>query len=350
MVRLGFSRVVFLSAGFILKAVGDLLLEPSSLVVEYGAQASANCSTNSSHKGMGWEASQGGVDMVTNVTLLTWTVPSLTHWDIKPMCYMNLASEKQILKFLPVTIYKLPDTLSVSLKNCSGIEGETCLLQCDVQNVAPVQYLKVIWYRQQFLMTNSSFNETAIEPVNKIVNLKIQLSRNDDGAKYWCEAKLELGPEGLRPRLRKKSEPVSIAVQYKPVFSNDTEKMILEAGNGEIILNCTVRANPPSKYTWNVAPGTEKNELHSSSPLLSVSQPGNYTCTASNQYGEAKKLFVVIKPQSGNTFWIILGLGLLLAAVLLIIGLIVPIKKRFGNHRKTMSSAGQPKEEEVSLK
>lgn len=79
----------------------------------------------------------------------------------------------------------------------------------------------------------------------------------------------------------------------KPVFANDTEQKILEIGNEEIILNCTARANPPSEYTWNVTPGMDKNELDLSSPSLSVSQPGNYTCTASNRQGMAKKLFVV---------------------------------------------------------
>lgn len=87
-------------------AAGDLLVfEPSSLVVEYGSQASANCSTTSSHKGIGWEASEGAVDMVQTVRHLTWTVPSVTHWDIKPLCYMNLEDGEQIEKVLPVTIY-----------------------------------------------------------------------------------------------------------------------------------------------------------------------------------------------------------------------------------------------------
>lgn len=89
------------------------------------------------------------------------------------------------------------------------------MLQCYIQNVAPVLYLKVMWYSQQFLMTNHSFDETAIKPVNKTVNLLIQPSRNDDGAEYWCEAKLELRQEGLQPHLRKKSERLSIAVHCK---------------------------------------------------------------------------------------------------------------------------------------
>lgn len=82
-----------------------LVFEPSRLVVEYGAKASANCSTTTRHNGMGWEASQGAVDMIKDVQLITWTVQSLTHWDIKPICYINPVNGEQLEKSLPVTIY-----------------------------------------------------------------------------------------------------------------------------------------------------------------------------------------------------------------------------------------------------
>lgn len=87
-------------------ANGDpLVLEPSRLVVEYGAKASANCSTTTSHTGMGWEASQGAVDLKENIQLLLWTVQNLTHWDIKPLCFINLKDRPQIEEELKVTVY-----------------------------------------------------------------------------------------------------------------------------------------------------------------------------------------------------------------------------------------------------
>lgn len=73
----------------------------------------------------------------------------------------------------------------------------------------------------------------------------------------------------------------------KPMFSNDTE--IKEAGDGNIMLNCTDTANPPSVYTWEGLHLEKEVNLS----VLSVSRPGNYTCTASNYYGKAKKLFII---------------------------------------------------------
>lgn len=80
-----------------------LVITPSKLVVEYGAKASANCSTTNTHNGMGWEASQGAINMKKDVSFLTWTVERLTTWDIRPICFINMNDQK--MKSLSVTIY-----------------------------------------------------------------------------------------------------------------------------------------------------------------------------------------------------------------------------------------------------
>ncbi|TTP27307.1 hypothetical protein Baya_16051 [Bagarius yarrelli] len=201
------------------------------------------------------------------------------------------------------------------------MEGDNCLLQCNVQNVAPVQYLELTLYRQKFRQPfpvwHLNFNEFITTPVNKSIDILVHSSRNDDGAQYWCEAKLKLGPEGPQPLPVFKSQPLNIAIHYKPMFLNDTE--ILEAGEEELTLKCFASANPPSVYIWT----GRSLEREVKSSLLSVSYPGNYTCIASNPHGKAKKLFI-IKPKyhENTTFWIMLGVGLALA-VALIIGYII---------------------------
>ncbi|XP_060799153.1 cell adhesion molecule 4-like [Neoarius graeffei] len=352
MMNLSFTTLLSLSVCFLLKADGGpLVLEPSRLVVEYGAKASANCSTDVSHDGMGWEASQGPVDMKKDVQFLTWKVQNLTHWDITPMCYMNLKDGSQVDEELNLVIYKRPDSVSIKLKNCSGpvIEQQFCWLQCNIQNVAPVQYLTVIWYKQQFL-AKSNFVDGTKTPVSVSADHIIQPSRNDDGAKYWCEAKLELGPEGPQPPPTKKSDPLSITVHYKPKFSNDTEIIKIKAGDDAVVLNCTATANPPSKYTWT-GPYLEK-EVKLSEPSLSVSYSGNYTCTASNQYGTAKKLFIFIRESRGHTvFWALLGAGFFIIVLLFIVYL---LKKRYtpsrrsDNYNNTAPQAA-PREEDEEL-
>lgn len=80
-----------------------IIIQPPKLVVEFGDSATANCFTTINNHGMGWEAVQGGIDMVEGVQFLPWRVESLTLWDIEPMCYIN--AETQHVRRLQVTVY-----------------------------------------------------------------------------------------------------------------------------------------------------------------------------------------------------------------------------------------------------
>ena len=77
-------------------------LNPQRVIVRYGGSVSVNCSTSVQHRGMGWEAIEGGVPM-TRDSLITWRVPELREWDIEPSCYITYT--KQCTVNLPVTIY-----------------------------------------------------------------------------------------------------------------------------------------------------------------------------------------------------------------------------------------------------
>ncbi|KAI5091554.1 intercellular adhesion molecule 5-like [Silurus meridionalis] len=341
--HVGLYRLVCLSAWFILKAAAEsMVITPSKLVVKYGDAASATCSTTEQkHGGMGWEASEGGVDIVEGVQQVTWAVPNITHWDLKPICYMISENVEQLVKELNIVIYKLPD--SIDVKKCSEPlnEGETCTLQCDIKSVAPVKNLQVMWYKQQVVLENVTFNENTMSPVEKHLNRSIQASRNDDGAEYWCEAKLELGPEGPQPPPTKKSEPRRITVHYKPRFANDTET--IEAGN--TTLNCTVKANPPPVYTWE-APHLDETFY---GPTLSVTYPGNYKCTASNQRGNATKLFIV-KPYPNTVFLVCLLIGIFVALVLIAAVIFTHWKRKQGRAaNNSIPSPADQKEEDVEL-
>uniref|UniRef100_A0A8C1UNW5 Ig-like domain-containing protein n=1 Tax=Cyprinus carpio TaxID=7962 RepID=A0A8C1UNW5_CYPCA len=290
-----------------------LQLDPQRVVVRYGGSVAANCSTLVLHKGMGWEASQGRVSMTKDQNLITWRVSNLTEWEIKPICYINPNDRGQCQVELPVTVYKTPDSVFISTVNHRGpmMEGKQYELQCDVHNVAPVEYLTVKWYKEQTLLHQTNFTDTIKTLVNKTVTLLIRPDRADDGAQYWCEAELDLGADGPQPHRTNSSKPLNVEVYYKPKHSSSTETIIQD---DKVMLDCTVKANPAPTYTW------DHLKEKSSSPVLKSSalSPGNYTCTATNTRGRDSKVFIVkSKYTDRTTFWAIVLTGVVVAVALI---------------------------------
>ncbi|CAM4343694.1 unnamed protein product [Leuciscus chuanchicus] len=289
-----------------------LQLNPQRVVVKYGSSVSVNCSTSVQHKGMGWESSEGAVPM-TKDSLTTWRVSELRVWGIEPSCYINY-NKPQCAVNLLVTIYKTPDSVSISTVNHNGpmMERNQYELQCDVLNVAPVQYLTVNWYKGQTLVNQTIFTDTIKTPVNKTSKLLISPVRADDGAQYRCEAKLELGEEGPRPPPTNTSKTLNVEVYYKPKHSSSTETI---SKTKEESLNCTVKANPAPTYSWH---SEHLKETISSSVIRSSTlSSGNYTCIATNSQGTDSKMFIIIST-GRTTFWAIISCGVIVAVVLII--------------------------------
>ncbi|XP_052441412.1 cell adhesion molecule 4-like [Carassius gibelio] len=261
-------------------------LSQQRVVVRYNGSVAVNCSTSVSHKGMGWEASEGAVPKTSN-SLITWRVSHLTEWEIQPFCYINYERPCQVE--LPVIIYKTPDSVSISIVKRTGpmIAGRQYQLQCDVHDVAPVQYLTVKWYKGQTLLDQITFTEDSKTPVNVNPTLLIRPDRDDDGAQYWCEAELDLGAEGPQYPPKETSDPLNITVYYKPKHLNSTETIIQK---DVVTLNCTVKANPAPVYIWYS--DHLKEEINSSVLQSSTLSPGNYTCNATNSLGSDSKVFI----------------------------------------------------------
>ncbi|XP_058624966.1 intercellular adhesion molecule 1-like isoform X6 [Onychostoma macrolepis] len=288
-------------------------INPRRAVVRYGGSVAANCSTSVPHQGIGWEASEGAVPMTKDKNLITWRVSELKEWVIKPYCFINYKTGEQCEVKLPVTVYKTPDSVSISTVDHSGpmMEGEQYKLQCDVHNVAPVQYLTVKWYKGETLLNQTIFTDTSETPVNETVTLQIRPDRDDDGAQYRCEAELDLGAEGPQPHPKSLSNPLNVEVHYKPRHSSSTETIIKK---DEVILDCTVKANPAPRYTWSSDHLEE--EISSSVLKSSTLSPGNYTCIATNTRGNDSKVFIV-QSTDRTTFWAIVSSGVVVAVVLI---------------------------------
>uniref|UniRef100_A0A8C0YQL4 Ig-like domain-containing protein n=1 Tax=Cyprinus carpio carpio TaxID=630221 RepID=A0A8C0YQL4_CYPCA len=291
-----------------------LQLDPQRVVVRYGGSVAVNCNTSVLHKGMGWEASEGRVSMTKNQSLITWRVSNLREWDITTHCFINSNNSTQCQVDLPVTVYKTPDSVFISTVYHRGpmTEGQQYELQCDVHNVAPVQYLTVKWYKGQTLLNQTNFDDTIKTPVNKTVTLLIRPDRADDGAEYWCEAELDLGAEGPQPHPTNSAKPLNVEVYYKPKHSNSTETIIQD---DKVMLDCTVKANPAPTYTWDHL----KEKISSSVLKSSELSPGKYTCTATNTLGRDSKVFIVKSTGIRPTFWTVLTVFQLSIALIIVI-------------------------------
>ncbi|XP_077069570.1 hemicentin-1 isoform X2 [Siphateles boraxobius] len=260
-------------------------LNPQRVVVKYDGPVSADCKTYVPHTGMGWEASEGAVPMSKD-SLITWRVSNLTEWDIEPYCYINY-NKKQCTVTLPVTIYKTPDSVSISTVNHNGpmMERNQYELQCDVLKVAPVQNLTVNWYKGQTLVNQTFFTDTIITPVSKTSKLQIRPDRADDGAQYWCEAKLELGEEGAQPPPKVTSDPLRITVYYEPEITNCPDWSPTTGTSLDSYPNSySLVGNPHPDISWRRKSSLVQLNV---SILFNTYDSDQYEITASNEHGKS---------------------------------------------------------------
>ncbi|XP_071031005.1 intercellular adhesion molecule 2-like isoform X1 [Oncorhynchus clarkii lewisi] len=188
-------------------------LNPPRVVVRYGDSVSVNCTTSTDPEGMGWEVTFGGIGLQGNVNFVTWTVESLMDWTIEPKCYINPQNGSQCTEILPVILYKTPDSVSISPLSNSGpmMEGKEYQLQCDIQNIAPLQNLVVRWYKGNETIETQTFNDSTKKPVNMSSTLTLTHRRYEGEVEYRCEAELDLGPEEPKPTALS-SKPLHVTV------------------------------------------------------------------------------------------------------------------------------------------
>ncbi|MCI4391856.1 hypothetical protein PGIGA_G00139360, partial [Pangasianodon gigas] len=177
------------------KATCPLSISSQHVVLEYGESVSVECSSEESNANLGWKF----LDNLSNESTLVINSVlfiDIGGWNGKASCHGHFVGLDDCEKDLDITIYKRPDRVSISTVGHTGpmIEGREYELQCDIQNVAPVQLLTVNWYKGDNLVKSQSFVETT-NPADKTATLKISPSRNDIKTQYSCEAELKLAPD-----------------------------------------------------------------------------------------------------------------------------------------------------------
>ncbi|XP_032392822.1 hemicentin-2 isoform X1 [Etheostoma spectabile] len=265
-----------------------IVVTPAEMVVRFGDPASVNCSTDADVQQIGWEAPVGATS--SSDPAVTWKVEKLEDWQITPLCFINLKNNNQCSKKLTITLYKTPDIVSVSaLDDGPMVEGTEYHLNCDIINVAPVQKLKVTWYRGNETVHTDVFNETSKVPVDVSSTLRVTPVGDHNGAPFICKAELQLGQNGPETDTTVTSSPYMAVVHYKPVlkacpghYGGVEHEFSMDK------LPCLADGNPPPIVMWYF-----DGDLINASEPLNRTQSGNYTAEIYNSLGRSTTSIVI---------------------------------------------------------
>lgn len=275
-----------------------LVLTPAEIIVRFGGPASVNCSTSAADVlSIGWESTFGGAVSNSSDTI-TWAVEKVEEWTIKPLCFINLGDNHQCYTMLNVTLYKTPDIVSISaVDQMLMVEGTEHFLACDVINVAPVQNLKLTWYRGNDIVHTHMVNGTSVTPVNVSSSLRVIPERDYNGALFRCKAELHLGPNGPEPVPTVTSSPHVAVVLYKPRMKACPVQYVgVEHKFSIDSLPCKADGNPAPTIQWSY-----EGKLINASEPLTRTQSGRYTAELVNELGSIA-VSVLIDTEYGPSF------------------------------------------------
>ncbi|XP_040917836.1 angiopoietin-related protein 6 isoform X1 [Toxotes jaculatrix] len=269
-----------------------LILDPSEVIEEFGKVVSANCtSLLEDHVGMYWSNGTRTTDIEEEGFFISQEV-TLSDWNVMAECKILLNSSFECSKKLEITVYKNPDEVTVyPLRYLSAaVEGTEYELQCDISDVAPVQNLIVRWYKNKEMIHEQNFTNTTKTPTFESSILRVNISREEGGAQFTCEAQLDFGPNGLKTPVV--SGTHNISVHYAPELnSNATEDIYVQEGN-DVTLNCEAESNPPPHFHW-IRDGLNMKENTNSLNITQVNGDTVCTCIATNKLGKVTKLIRV---------------------------------------------------------
>lgn len=285
-------------------------ITPNRMVVQYqsmGQQATCKSTFRDSDLDLYWLDQQG-----IKTGGRSWSVHTNNSFNLKPYC---VAEPQHGLpgcqKQLNITVYKPPDNISINLVNnaSSVVEDKEFQLQCNITNVAPVRNLAVRWYQDNQTFTPQSKGAMHVTdcqpqndppcdislvhtPVTVLFTITLNVTREQSGARFWCEAQLDLGPEGPQPPPQLISNPLNLTVHYKPTINVTKLPKTIPVFNGypeELV--CDADGNPPPHIVWLRNANEEPCGFGST---LTVSEKGFYRCSATNAVGSVTRDVQVI--------------------------------------------------------
>ncbi|XP_035511008.1 intercellular adhesion molecule 5 [Morone saxatilis] len=246
-----------------------LTVHPPEVIGEYGESVMVNCTnTELIFEEMYWRSGNTTSEKEEEQYFIGWSVP-LSDWHVTAECVIKLDDSAECSKDAEITVYKNPvkvDLFPTKHTN-SAVAEKPYELQCDIQEVAPVQNLIVRWYIDNQYLKTDNFTNTSKTPVNTFSTRNVVLRKDQHGAQVRCEAQLD-APELKNP-----------------------DNIVVREGD-DITLTCEVEANPPPVFNWtrdrvNMLENT--NELN----VIRIKASTTYSCVASNYLGNITKIFNV---------------------------------------------------------
>uniref|UniRef100_A0A1A8CCY6 Ig-like domain-containing protein n=2 Tax=Nothobranchius TaxID=28779 RepID=A0A1A8CCY6_NOTKA len=270
------------------------VLTPSRLVLRYGDSANVTCEVCGHQGTPKFEKSLGKV--TGNNTTAVWIVDKMTEWDITSICYYEDKEGKLQATILPVVVYQLPEHVSISFVEYNNtLESGKHTLLCSVSDTAPAADLVVTFYRGSIPLDQQNSTRTTKEPESQSFTLSYNITKEDNGAPFWCQAKLELGHEGLQHLPVVRSGNINPIVHYKPELLVPANPDPIKITEGKSLhLNCSADGNPAPLYTWE-KPIDGSNSFASVLTVdpVGFEHVGQYVCTVSNSVGSVKVKFNV---------------------------------------------------------
>ncbi|XP_056144399.1 intercellular adhesion molecule 5 [Lampris incognitus] len=273
----------------------SILVDPSELVVEFGQSAEINCSTGKENDVKLLWKSPDGYELQLENYFVTWTVTNISDWNPQPQCIIITSDELRCGKTPSITVYKNPESVLVYDVSYSyqGLEGTQLHLQCDVDNVAPIQNLTVTWYQGNEAIKTDGFSHAnkSETPTSESSSLKLNLTRKHNRAQFRCEAQLNLG----RHVSAVSSEPFTKSVEYKPAvecpssFTGEEHNFTLN------MIRCQSDANPRASVEWY-----HRGRRANASVLLSRTDAGEYDFVANNKHGSANTTITIVVEYPSN--------------------------------------------------
>lgn len=325
-----------------------LVLTPAEIVVKFGDPASVNCSTSTPDADfIGWEATLGGTG-ASRPPVVTWRVEKLTQWTIEPKCFLTKTNNEQCTVMPAVTIYKTPDMVLVSgMASGVMVEGRDFLLTCHVINVAPVQNLKVKWYRGNKTVHTQRSDITNPTSANETFTWWITPKRDYNGMTFRCKAELHLSGPELVPTMI--SSPYTANVHYPPFFEEKSDNLEVTSGEN-VTLDCRAKGNPLPKIHWNYPPAVNVRETTGGRQSniritgATSTNDGVYICNATNDIGTVtRSVRVVIKRQTSGGFpwfmWAVLFLSVLIVIIIITKLILHSHKKKNGQYSFVSNNA-----------